>query len=63
MSRYVKKDVPFELIEIDLKDADSQTLIQISTKLGIGLNLNEMKLVKDYFARKNRNPTDVELQT
>ncbi len=63
MSRYVKKDVPFELVEINLKDADNKTLMQISTKLGIGLNLTEMQLVKDYFSRKNRNPTDVELQT
>ena len=63
MSRYVKKDVPFELVEISLKDADDKTLMQISTKLGIGLNLTEMRLVRDYFSRKNRNPTDVELQT
>jgi phosphoribosylformylglycinamidine synthase II len=63
MSRYVKKDVPFELVEIDLKDADDKQLIKISSELGIGLNLTEMKLVQDYFSRKNRNPTDVELQT
>ncbi len=63
MSRYVKKDVPFELVEIDLKDADDEELVQISTKLGIGLNLTEMRLVKNYFSKRNRNPTDVELQT
>jgi len=63
MSRYVKKDVPFELVEIDLKDADDKQLIKISNELAIGLNLTEMKLVKDYFSRKKRNPTDVELQT
>ena len=63
MSRYVKKDVSFELVEIDLKDADDEQLIKISNKLAIGLNLTEMKVVKDYFSRKKRNPTDVELQT
>jgi phosphoribosylformylglycinamidine synthase II len=63
MSRYVKKDVPFKLVEIELKDADDKQLIKISAELGIGLNLTEMKLVQDYFSRKNRNPTDVELQT
>jgi phosphoribosylformylglycinamidine (FGAM) synthase-like enzyme len=63
MSRYVKKDVPFKLVEIALKDADDKQLIKISTELGIGLNLTEMKLVQDYFSRKKRNPTDVELQT
>jgi phosphoribosylformylglycinamidine synthase II len=63
MSRYVKRDVPFELVEIDLKDADDKQLIQIGRELGIALNLKEMKLIQSYFSRKNRNPTDVELQT
>ena len=63
MSRYLKKDVPFELVEINLKDADDKQLIQISRELGIALNLKEMKLVQNYFSRKNRNPTDVEIQT
>jgi phosphoribosylformylglycinamidine synthase II len=63
MSCYVRKDVPFELVEIDLKDSDDKQLIKISSELGIGLNLTEMRLVKEYFSRKKRNPTDVELQT
>ncbi|MCK4884499.1 hypothetical protein KAS24_00370, partial [Candidatus Bathyarchaeota archaeon] len=63
MSHYVKRDVPFELVEIDLQHDDDKQLIQISGELGIGLNLTEMKLVKNYFSRKKRNPTDVELQT
>jgi phosphoribosylformylglycinamidine synthase II len=63
MSRYVKRDVPFELTEINLQNADNKQLLQISRELGIGLNLTEMKAVKEYFSRKKRNPTDVELQT
>ena len=63
MSHYVKKDVPFELVEIDIKNVDDKQLVKISNELGIGLSLTEMKLVQDYFCRKNRNPTDVELQT
>jgi len=63
MNRYVKRDVPFELVEISLKDADDKQLIQISRELGIALNLTEMKLIQNYFSRKKRNPTDVELQT
>jgi phosphoribosylformylglycinamidine synthase len=63
MNRYVKRDVPFELVEITLKEADDEQLIEISKELGIALNLKEMKLVQNYFSRKNRNPTDVELQT
>ena len=63
MSRYAKKDVSFELKEINLKNADDKQLVRISSELGVGLNLTEMILVKDYFSRKKRNPTDVELQT
>ncbi|PVX24689.1 MAG: phosphoribosylformylglycinamidine synthase subunit PurL [Candidatus Bathyarchaeum sp.] len=63
MSRYVKKDVPFELVEIVLQGADDEQLLNVSSELGIGLNLTEMKLVQSYFSRKKRNPTDVELQT
>jgi phosphoribosylformylglycinamidine synthase II len=63
MSRYVKRDVSFELVEINLKGADDKQLIQISRELGIALNLKEMRLIQNYFSRKNRNPTDVELQT
>ncbi len=63
MSLYVKRNVPFELFEVNLLDADDKQLLQISRELGIGLNLNEMKAVQRYFPRKKRNPTDVELQT
>ena len=63
MNRYVKRDVPFELLEIILENADQKQLIQISRELGIGLNLEEMELLQEYFLKKDRNPTDVELQT
>lgn len=63
MSLYVKRDVPFELVEINLHIADDKQLLQISRELGIGLNLAEMKAVRRYFSMKKRNPTDVELQT
>ena len=41
MSLYVKKDVPFKLIEISLINANDKQLIQISTELSIGLNLTK----------------------
>jgi len=63
MSLYIKRDVPFELFEVNLLGASDKQLLQITGELGIGLNLNEMKAVKRYFSRKGRNPTDVELQT
>jgi len=63
MSIYVKRNVPYELFEVNLSKADDKQLLQVSRELGIGLNLKEMKAVQKYFSRKKRNPTDVELQT
>lgn len=59
---YIKKELPFELYEINLNDADYNELIKISKDSGIGLSLEEIKRVKDYFQKLNRNPTDIELQ-
>ena len=63
MSLYIKRNLPFELFDVNLSDAKDKKLQQISRELGIGLNLDEMKAVQIYFFRKKRNPTDVELQT
>jgi len=63
MSLYIKRNIPFELFEVNLLGANDKQLLQISGQLGIGLNLNEMKTVQKYFSGKKRNPTDVELQT
>jgi len=49
--------------EIELLSSKENELIKISEELGIGLSLDEMKVVKSYFERKKRNPTDVELQS
>ena len=62
-SLYIQKEASFSLFEISLRNATEKQLLEISNGLGIGLNLNEMKVVKEYFRRKERNPTDVELQT
>jgi len=49
MSRtlYIRKNLPFELYEINLLDADEKQLIRISEELGLALNLQEMKTLKD----------------
>jgi phosphoribosylformylglycinamidine synthase II len=60
---YVRRKVPFQLFEINLQDASDEQLRKLSNELGIGLNLAEMKLVREYFTKRKRNPTDVELQT
>ena len=59
----MKRNVPFELTDINLLDANDKQLLQISKELGIGLNFIEMKSIQKYFSKKGRNPTDVELQT
>ncbi|MEM2393189.1 MAG: phosphoribosylformylglycinamidine synthase subunit PurL, partial [Candidatus Bathyarchaeia archaeon] len=64
MSRnlYMRRNTPFPLFEINLQESSDQQLLEISQKLGLGLNLQEMKKVQQYFKAKKRNPTDVELQ-
>jgi phosphoribosylformylglycinamidine synthase len=63
LSFYVKRPLPFELYEVRVREADEKQLLQISADLGLGLNLNEMKRVREYFINTGQNPTDVELQT
>jgi len=62
-SLYIRRKTPFPLFEVNLLDASDQQLGEISRKLGVGLNLQEMKHVRTFFKVKGRNPTDVELQT
>jgi phosphoribosylformylglycinamidine synthase II len=61
-SIFLRRKVPFSLFEVDLNKAVDRRLTEISNKLGVGLNLEEMKSVREYFTEKRRNPTDVELQ-
>ncbi|MEM0202424.1 MAG: phosphoribosylformylglycinamidine synthase subunit PurL [Archaeoglobaceae archaeon] len=60
---FKKVNVPFELYEIDILNAGDKELVEISEKMGLGLNLQEMKLIKEYFRNKGRNPYDIELQS
>ena len=60
---YFRRKTSFQLFDVNLFDASDQQLEEISQELGIGLNLQEMKIVKAFFKVKGRNPTDVELQT
>jgi phosphoribosylformylglycinamidine synthase len=65
MSRtlYVRRRTHFPLFEISIENATDQQLLKVSSELGIGLSLQEMKAVQRCFKDKRRNPTDVELQT
>lgn len=55
--------LPFEIYEIDLLNATEKDLLRISSEMRLNLNINEMKAIKDFFMKKGRNPTDIELQT
>ena len=48
---------------INLIDADEKELMRISKQGILSLSLEEMLLIKKYFAARGKNPTDVELET
>jgi phosphoribosylformylglycinamidine synthase II len=60
---YVRGKKTFKMYEIALSAASAAQLSELSRKLGLGLSAQEMQTIKTYFETKNRNPTDVELQT
>jgi phosphoribosylformylglycinamidine synthase len=60
---YVRRKTSFSHFEINTREATDMQLQEISSELGLSLNLQEMKAVQAYFKKKRRNPTDVELQT
>ena len=59
---FIKKSDDFELYEIDIFSAYDHELKGISDRMGLALDVSEMKCIRDYFKAKDRNPTDVELQ-
>ncbi len=50
-------------LEIRIRDANDEELTRISEAMGLALNLEELRRIKRYFVAKNREPTDVELQS
>jgi phosphoribosylformylglycinamidine synthase II len=62
-SLYTRRKTVFSLYEVRVLEATDDQLLNISQELGLGLDLLEMKTIKDHFKREERNPTDVELQT
>lgn len=48
--------------EVDLLGSDDKTLEKISKERSLGLSLEEMKKIRDYFKKEKRNPRDVELE-
>jgi phosphoribosylformylglycinamidine (FGAM) synthase PurS component len=56
---------PYELkvVQLPIRDLDSDGLVQLSKKRDLFLNLKEMQTIQDYFRRIGREPTDVELES
>jgi phosphoribosylformylglycinamidine synthase len=59
---FIKKNVGFELYEIDVLSAKNDDLINVSDSMGLALSIEEMTRIKNYFEKKNRLPTDIELE-
>lgn len=49
-------------MDVPLLTSTEEELQEISQATGVGLELQEMQQVREYFEKKKRNPTDVELQ-
>ncbi len=56
-------DVPFELKTVKLAGLSDAELMTISRENLLSLSLVEMHTIQDYFAKLNRDPTDIELET
>jgi phosphoribosylformylglycinamidine synthase len=59
----VKRKAPFQLYEIKIRDADDSALENISKDLGLGLSIDEMKIIKKHFIKEKRDATDIEMQS
>ncbi len=61
---YFKRLYPdVEVYEVRILSASDVDLLNINGLLGLGLSLDELRHVREYFIKIGRNPTDVELQT
>lgn len=53
----------FKKQTIPIRKATDEELIRISKERLLALTLEEMKAIKEYFIKENREPTDLELET
>ena len=57
-----KKQLPFQLSEMEILNADERALSDLSEKKQLALNLDEMKFLQQHYKKLGRNPTDVEIE-
>lgn len=63
MRRIARSPHPFEHFTIRLKGAGDDKLREVAAALSLGLNLEEMRAIRDHYAAVGRDASDVELQT
>ncbi|MBU1122391.1 MAG: phosphoribosylformylglycinamidine synthase subunit PurL [Candidatus Omnitrophica bacterium] len=63
LDEFAGNDYKFELVTVDILNVDEDKLLEISDEGCLSLSLDEMKIIRDYFKRINRQPTDCELET
>ena len=51
------------IVEVDIRNAGNHKLIDISKHGQLYLNLQEMQIIKEYFKKLGRAPSDIELET
>ena len=55
-------DLPVPVRRVRIIDATDEVLRTLSDHLGIGLSVEEMGRVRDYFESEGREPNDIELE-
>ncbi|MCK5392786.1 MAG: phosphoribosylformylglycinamidine synthase subunit PurL [Candidatus Omnitrophica bacterium] len=63
LDEFAGQDYKFKLIVLDILNSGGKELEEISDKGCLSLNLEEMRIIQNYFKKANRNPTDCELET
>lgn len=63
MSRVKESSLPFSHHTIDFMNATDADLEAIRDQLGLGLSLDELRYIRDHYIVRERNATDIELQT
>ncbi len=63
LDEFLGQKYQFELVSIDILNAGDERLKDISNDGCLSLSLEEMRIIKEYFAKHKRNPTDCELET
>ena len=61
--RMVRRDAPYDLCDIRIRDASKEELVEISEKLSLGLSADEMEAIRQYYVKEDREATDAELQS